>query len=86
MKIEKRVGVTTLEQLHSVQRDNRRRLQAASNRVDDSLQAFEASFTIGNIFFSAVGGLNGLMRHMLNFRRGYHLIMRFFETLHRKGN
>lgn len=83
-KIEQCTSITTIAQLHNAQRTNKAQLQAAGYRLNSSMQAFERSLTVGNLFLSAVSGWAGLLRHITSFRRGYRMVTGFLETLRRR--
>lgn len=75
--------VTSMEELHRAQRANKIQMIEATGRFGNSLQAFQSSLTIGNIFLQAVSGGAGLFRGLALMRKGYRMARSIFDMLRR---
>lgn len=75
--------VTTMEELHRAQRANKMQIIEAAGRFGNSLQAFQSSLTIGNIFLQAINGGAGIFRGLALMRKGYRMARSIFDMLRR---
>lgn len=75
--------ITTMEELHRAQHANKIQMIEAADRFGNSLQMFQSSLTLGNIFLSAVNSGAGIFRGLAIMRKGYRMARSIFDMFRR---